>query len=812
VTAARRIPTAGRVDDTLRELRQALRTMRRHPAVPLLVVGILALGLGGFVALWSAADAVLWRPLGYARPDRLVRVWGSGNGNPRNPVNPLDVRDWDQRVRGFSGLATMNGGRANLTGAGVPDFVVVPRVSASLFPLLGATPALGRFFDAHDEVFGQHRVVVLSWDLWQSAFRGDPHALGRTVRLDGNPYTIVGVARRGFEDPDPWRLGHAALYRPFALRPTDTGRGGHYVAAFARLRDGVTLGAASAELATVQRQIQREHPDSAGWDTLVEPLQQSIAGPSRPALEILVAATALLLLLACGNVAALLLARATTRRGELTVRGALGATRVRLLRQLLLEMGVLGLAAGGLGLVVAELLLRGLRALAAGQVQLLERAGLDGRALLVAAAATVATVVIAGAAPALHAAGAALGARASASRERRRLERALVGAQLALCLVLLVGAALLARSLQQLYRVDPGFRAAGVWTFGAYLPSDRYSDDADGAPFFARLEERLRTLPGVESVGAVSVLPLSGAWSCSSIVVEHDEARESVSQPCAEERITTPGYFATMGMRPVAGRLLAARDAPHQPLAVVVSESFARHHWPDGTAVGRRVAWGDVVSAKSLWRTVVGVVPDVHHFGLDAKTKPEVYMPLGQEQTTDMEVVVRATGEPGALARELRAAVAAVDPQLPLARLRPLDELVAASTASRRLRTWAIGGFAVLATLLAAAGLYGSLAHAVAGRRRELCVRMAVGAGRRQILGLVIGEGAALAAAGLVVGGAGSIAAVRALRQLLFGVQPFDTTSFAVAAGLLATVALLAAWLPARRAAAVEPATALRAE
>ncbi|HEV8241308.1 MAG TPA: ABC transporter permease [Thermoanaerobaculia bacterium] len=806
------------------DLRQALRGLRRRPGVPLLVVAILALGLGGFLALWSAADAVLWRPLGYPQPERLVRVWGSGNGERRNNANPLDARDWQAQARhSFSDLAVFNSNQDTVSGLGdaPPDFLPVARVSSNFFHTLGVEPALGRFFTNREETLGEHRVAVLSWEQWQGRFGGGD-VLGKQIAVDGKPYVIVGVAPRGFVHPIPDLMRPAALYRPLAFDPEKVGRGGHWVNVIGRLKPGVSVAAAQAEIDAIDRHLHQLYPDSADWNAFVEPLHQAIAGSSRQALTLLVAATALLLLLACGNVAALLLARATGRVGELAVRGALGASRGALVRQLLAEMLLLGLFAGAAGVLVGRALLRGLEALAAGQVPLLERASIDGRALLVGLVATLLTVAIAGAAPTLHGLRAATapteGRRVTASRERRRVERALVTAQLALCLTLLVGAALLARSLERLYRVDPGFRTDHALTFGVYLYGDRYADEAASRTYFERLETRLAQVPGVEAVGGVSNLPLGGGYSCSSIVAEGGASLDPKSEPCVEERVATPGYFRAIGLHLLDGRTFAAGDDARAPV-VVVSESFAAHHWPCPpeetgcrSALGRRVKWGLDASSEDPWRTVVGVVRDVRHFGFDAPIKPEIYMPEAQQAYSGLDVVVRSTVPPEKLLPTLRRAVAELDPQIPLARPRAMDELLAQSTAARRLRTSTLGGFAALALVLAIAGLYGSLAHAVGMRRRELSVRMAVGAGKRQIVGLVMGEGAALTAVGLLVGGAGALLAARALRQLLFGVQPLDPASFAVAAALLAAVALLAAWVPARRAAAVDPVRALREE
>ncbi len=804
------------------DLRHALRGFRRRPAVPALVVAILALGLGGFLALWSAADAVLWRPLPYDEPERLVRVWGSGNNERRNNANPLDAADWKAQVRSFESLGVFNGSAATVSGGlgdmGAPEYVPVARVTSELFDVLRVKPALGRFFTAREHVVGEHRVAVLSWESWQSRFAGSKDVLGRRIQLDGFPYVIVGVMPRGFVHPAPDMMqGQAALCRPLAVDPATAGRGGHWVQVFARLKPGATVAAAQAELDPINHRIHLAHPEAgAEWKAFVEPLHQSIAGPSRQALVLLVAATALLLLLACGNVAALLLARATSRMSELAVRGALGASRGALVRQLLLEVLALGLVAGAGGVLLGRTLLGGLALLADGQVPLLERAAIDGRALVVGLAATLLTVLIAGAAPSLHGVRAALvpsdGRRTTASRERRRLERTLVAAQLALCLTLLVGAALLARSLERLYRVDPGFRTAHALTFGLYLPADRYADAAAQRSFFSRLEARLAQLPEVEAAGGVSNLPLGGGYSCSAAIAEGGVVIDAALQPCAEERVATPGYFDAIGVRRVAGRTFTAADDEDAAPVVVVSESFAQHHWPGLSALGRRMKWGIDASSSDPWRTVVGVVRDVRHFGFDAPTRPEVYMPEAQQTYDGMDIVVRSSTPAADLLPTLRRAVAELDPQLPLARPRALDELLASSTAARRLRAWTVGGFAALALLLATAGLYGSLAHAVGVRRRELSVRMAVGAGKRQIVGLVMGEGAALTAVGLLAGGACALLAARALRQLLFGVEPLDPLSFGAAAALLAAVALFAAWLPARRAASVDPVRALREE
>lgn len=793
------------------DLRFALRHFARQPRFAITVVVTLALGIGSVTALFSVADAVLWRPLPFAEPERLVRVWGEHRGDPRNNLNPLDALDFRAQVGSFDSLAVLHLTRGTLTGAGEPLALTVGRVSADFFATLGIDPALGRFFGRQEEEPGSERVVVLSHELWQRAFGGDSGVLGRAVSLGGEPYTIVGVAPPGARH-FAWELERRAdLWRPLAVDPRRQGRGGHFVHAAARLAPGATVEGAQAELSAVVARLAREHPDLAPyWGARVEPLHEAVAGPARRGVVLLLGAGALVLLVACANVATLLLARAVARRGEVGVRVALGAGAGRLLRQMLVEAGLLASAGALAGLAFAAALVAGLRQLGAAQIPRLELAEIDGTTLAAAAGAAALTVLLFGLLPALRLArlGRANPAAARGAAARgHRLERGLVVAEVALSLTLLVGAGLLLQSLWRVLRVDMGMRPERAVSFGVAFTGRPLAADAPAA--YARLERRLAALPGVEAVGWTSHVPLSGAYSCDGVFPEGSPAVSADDDVCAEARAATPGYFPALGLRLVAGRLLDERDAAGAAPVVVVNRTLAASWWPGERAVGRRLKWGGAAS-DDPWREVVGVVADVRHFGLDEPALPEVYSPHAQLPYDNMYAVVRTAGDPAALIAEAARVVREMDPGVPLVDPRPMAELVAGSVAVRRLRAGLLGGFAALALLLCGIGVYGVMSHLVGERRGEIGVRMAVGARSGQVLRAVLREGLALGAAGLVAGAAGVLAMPRLLGGLLFGVEPLDPPTLAAAALALLAVAALAAWLPARRAAAVDPVRVLR--
>ena len=802
----------------LADLRFALRALSRQPGHAVVAVLTLALAIGAATAIYSAADAILFRPLPYPAPERLVRIWGTGNGLLRANVNPLDALDWRREAASFEELAVFHVGHVSLTGKGEPAHLLAPRVTAGFFPLLGAGPLLGRLFRAADEGPGSHRVVVLGHGLWVRRFGGDPEVVGERVLLDGEPYEVVGVLPRGFEHPAWDKAGPADLWRPLALDPARTGRGGHFVDVFARLEPGVSVAAAQAEMDALTSRLAALHPETnPGWGAFVEPFRAAGVGEERRALLLLLAAVGVLLLVAALNVACMALSRGWRRGEELAVRAALGAPPGRLARLAVAESLVTAAAGGGLGLLLAWWLLGALTAVGAGggEVPRLEHATLDLRVLAAGVAITALAALVAAAGPALRSSrrgrgGALARGRFTSGPGAQRGERALLVVELGLSLALLVGAGLLVASLWRLGEVDPGFRAERLLTFGLDLPESRYPDDANRRTFFAALEERLTGLPGIERVGFVSHLPLSGTHSCDGFTPEGG-ALSGEPEQCAESRSVAGDYFAAIGLEILEGRAFDARDGAGGPPAVVVNRALAEVHWPGRSALGRRLKWGDADSPDP-WRRVVGVVEDVRHHDLETPPVPEVYSPHAQLAYGEMSAVARTTGEPGVALPVARRVVWALDPELPLHRPAPMADLVASSTASRRLRTWVLAFLAGAAALLAAVGVYGVTADAVGGRRREIGIRIALGASPAAVRRQILGGSAKLLFPGLLFGGLGAWWLARALAPLLFGISPASPPVLFAAAGLLAACLLVASWAPARRATRVDPIESLRQE
>ena len=792
-------------------LRHAIRHLLAHPRAGAAVIATLALGIGSVTALFGVADAVLWRPLPFGDPDRLVRLWGSSRGEDRNTVNPLDALDWRARSRTLESVAVLQLTGSTLTGAGEPRALAAPRVTADFFATLGIEPVLGRFFRPEEERHGSAGVVVLSYELWQTAFGADPAALGRTLRVGGEPHVVVGVAPAGMRHFAYEKRFGADLWRPLAMDPVRTGRGGHFVDAVGRLAPGATVEEAQAELDLITARIAAEHPELRPyWGVRVEPLAEAVSGPARRPLLLLLAAGALVLLVACANVATLLLARAVTRAGEMRLRGALGAGRGRLLSQLLAEAAVLAAAGCGAGVGVAATAVAAFRKLGAAQIPRLELAAVDARALAAAVAVSALTVGLFGVAPALRLARAgrllAAGARGAAGR-RHRLERSLVVAEVALSLVLLVGAGLLLRTLDAVLSVDAGFDARNVATFGVSLRGGPQEERAAAA--FRDLERRLEELPGVVAVGWSSHVPLAGAYSCDDFVPGASPTFDPGADECAEARVVTPGYFAAMRMRRLDGRLLNEGDGPDGASVVVVNRTLAERYWPGRSAVGQQLKWVDAESEEPWW-TVVGVVADVRHFGLDEPVLPEVYMPHAQRAYAFMNAAVRTQGDPASILPAAGRVVRGLDAGVPLVRPASLEELVVDATADRRFRAALLGAFAAVGLVLAGIGVFGVLSHLVGERRGEIGVRMAVGARREQVLGRVLREGLLLAGGGLALGAVLVVGVRPLVQELLYGVRPLDPVTVGTSVLVLLAAALLAAWLPARRAAAVDPMRVLR--
>ena len=803
----------------LRDLRTAARMLRRSPGFAAVALATLAIGIGSSAAIFSVVDAVLLRPLPYGEPDRLVALQQTlpSRGISGNGCSYLNYLDF-ARARSFSALGAIRMHDFTLTGPGEPALVVGGTGTPNLFALLRARPRIGRGLEPADGEPSAEAVAVLSDKLWREHFGADPAVLGRTVRLDQQPFTIVGVMPPSFRTPpdvppaELWTL----LNRDPVFEDLRQKRGGHYLTVVGRLREGASRSDAQAELATIAASLARAYPkENEGWGVQVVPLTESLVGGVRTALGVLFGAVTFVFLIACANVANLLLARASGRAREVAIRSALGASRTDLVRQFLVESLLLALVGGGLGLALAAASARALRAWLPQNLPRVSEVAVDVRVLLFGLAASAAAAVIFGLAPALAAADRRLwgalreGAAGSGEgRGRRRLRGGLVVAETALSFVLLVGAGLLARSLIRLQEVPLGFNPERVLTAGMSLPRSQYSTPEQWRAFYTGLVGRLEGAPGVQTVAASLPLPLYGGGLNFAFRVE-GRAEPPGADLSANYTALTPGYFRALQIPLARGRLITEHDAADAPKVCVISQTLARQVFPGEDPLGKRLVFG---FKESVSREIVGVVADVQRDGRGAASRPEMYVPFAQEPWWAAYLVVRTAGDPSHVSGIVREAVHALDPGLPIESVQPMTEIVAESTAPPRFRAMLLSLFGAAALLLAVVGIYGVLSYSVGRRTRELGIRVALGAESRDVLRLVIGEGLALTGAGLAAGAAGAAILTRFLATLLFGVGRFDPVTYAGVALALVAAGLLACWVPARRATRVDPVTALRAE
>ncbi len=811
-----------RFDDLRQDLRHTLRQLRKDPGFTAVALLTLALGIGANSAIFSVVNGVLLRPLPYPEPDRLVILWEdyTARGGPEREWHSYpNFADWRAESRSFEEMAVWQGGQPILTGSGgEPERVPGAQVTHGFFPTLGVQPALGRAFLEEEDAPGGPPVVLLSHGLWERRFGGDPAVVGRTVVVNGVEQTVIGVLPRGFRYQP---LGDVDLWQPLGLDAASScGRACVHLRSVARLRPGVTPEAAEAELRTIAARLEAEYPQSnTGVSASVFPMRDEIVGDVRPAMLVLLGAVGFVLLIACANIASLVLARGERRRAEVAVRTALGAERGRLVRQLLTESLVLALIGGALAVGLAAAAVAAFPAFAPPDIPRLEEVGIDLAVLGFTLAVTVVAGLLFGLAPALIASRPDVasylkeGGRSETGRAGSgRVRSGLVVGQVALSLVLLVGAGLLLRSFVELRRADLGFEPEGVLTANLFLPPSRYEAPEAVEAFYRELFDRLEGLPGVRRAAGISGLPLSGGGTDIDFYIEGRRLPSAGEEEAIWYRIATPDYFATVGLRLLSGRPFDEDDRVDGPSVLLVNRSAAERYWPGEDPVGARLTFGDPSAEDATWREVVGVVDDVRHFGVAAGEQAAVYLPWTQIRSRGLNLVLRTSGEPERIAGAVRSELAAMDDALALTTLRPMTELVDASLAEARFFAALLALFAGVALVLAAVGIYGVLSYLVARRTHEVGIRMALGARREDVLRLMLGRGMLLAALGLGLGLLVAVWGTRVLSGLLFRVRPSDPLTFVAVAILLAAVAFVACWVPARRATRVDPLIALRAE
>lgn len=802
------------------DIRYALRSLRKHPGFTAIAVVTLALGIAGSTAMFGLVNGIVLAPLSYPGADRLVAIWQAhpANGTTEAPVSLPDLRDWQQQasttvegIAAFPSFTSFQG--LVLLGEGEPIELSTGYVTTNFFDVLGVPALRGRTFSAAEGERGADRVVVLSEALWQARLGGDPSIVGRAVTLDGAPFTVVGVAPARIRLPTPEVQVWAPLSVIDSTRIPHHIRDVRWLATIARSRPAMSLERVRGELGTIARRLEAAHPDdNAGWnDVTVVPLRRDIVGDARSALLILLGAVGLLLMIGCANVAHLLLTRGAARRREIAVRTAMGASRGRIVRQLLTESVVLGLAGGAIGLALAGWALDVIVHLAGPRLPRVAEVAMDVQIAGFAVALAVATSLLFGLVPALTASStgpmAALrdGVRGG-GRSPRTLRHALVASEFAIALCLLGGAGLLANSLWRLTRVDPGFATEAVLAVEFVLPTSSYPSGEQYRAAYDAMLERVRQVPGVAAVGAAQVVPGAGNDESVAFEVPGVAPPEGEDEHEALWRAVSPGYFQTLGVPVLRGRGFETADRGASAPVAIVSRSLASRLWPRDDAVGKRIAY----DGESM--EIVGVAGDVRYAGLRGAPEPVVYRPQAQHSRRRVALLVRSVAPPEALARAVTAAIHAVDPGQPIRRIRPMEDVLAGSLAESRFVGTVLAVFAALALTLAAIGLYGAIAYAVTQRRREIGIRAALGAGRTQILAMVVGEGLRVTTAGVALGLGLGLAGSRVLESRLFGIGAADPLTFAAVASLLATVGLVACYLPARGATRIDPMEALRSE
>lgn len=796
------------------DCRYAVRSLLRSPAFTLVAILTFAVGIGVNTAVFSVFDGVVLRPLPYPNADRIAMVWTDNRQqNIKEDITSYpNYRDWREQSGSFEHLAAFTDAAFNLTGADQPERLDGASVTANFFAVMGVQPLLGRVFGEAQETPGNDRVVVLSYGFWQRKFGGSATVLGQTIALNGQPHEIIGVMPGTLRMP-----AGAELWKPLAPdESTRQARGAFWLPVIGRLKPGISVEQAQSEMSGISDRLEQQYPANRGFGVNVVGLHQQLVGRIQQSLTVLMAAVAFVLLIACANLGNLLLGRTASRRKELAIRTALGARRIRLIRQIVTEAFVLAIAGSALGLLLAYWATGFFVAIGGDSIPRPESIAIDTRVLLFTLALAVTAALTAGIIPALHASRAAVtdslkeGGREGGAVASHRTRSVLIGVEVALAFVLLSGAGLLLRTLWTMQHVDRGFATERIATMRLSLPASMYAGPPDVLGFYTRLIDKVRTLPGVESAATGSVLmPLlanSGVFTIEGRAPA--PPGEQVEYPV---EIVSPGYFETLGVALKAGRIFTEQDHSTAPPVVVINETLARVGWPGQDPLGRRIRGGGA-NSRAPWLTVVGIVRDLHRADLRREVRPELYLSMMQRTPRSQMLLVRTAGDPASIVAAVRHEVQTINPQLPLFAVGTLQGQVDETLTSDRFGAVLLATFALVAVLLASVGIYGVTAHAVGQRTHEVGIRMALGASRRDVLGLILSQHLRPAIIGLTAGAAGALALSQSLRTLVYGVGVTDPLTYIAMAAVLLTVTFLACLIPSRRATKVDPLIALRTE
>ena len=812
------------METLFKDIRYAARSLLNHPGFSVIAVITLALGIGANTAMFSVINAVLVRPLPYHEPQRLVTIWeeSPGRGLFQMPVSFANLRDWIEQNHTFDQISAYTFTNNNLIGAGEPVRLGSVRVSSNLFPLIGAAPQLGRAFLPEEDKEGANKVVILSHALWKNRFGSDSSIVGRSLTLDNQSYTVVGVMSAGFQFPVGFGyMGKVLndpidLYIPLAATTDESRRGSYSFFALGRLKPDVTIDQARAEMTTIESRLEQQYPgENTGIGISLIPTQEQTVKEIRPALLVLLGAVACLLLIACANVANLMLARTASRQKEITIRSALGASRLRVVSLLLSESLVLSLVGGLLGLLLAVWGTKALTALAPDNIPRVNEIGVDAQVFGFALAVSLVTGIVFGLMPALHAARPDLneslkeGSRGSMeSSFGKRTRSVLVAVEVALSLMLLIGAGLMIKSFSRLQQMNLGFNPDNVLAVDLELPDSTYPKDHQRTAFFQEAIVGLESLPGVTSAAATSGLPLTLNISGSDFRIEGRPEPEAGKEMIIQTRSVSPAYFGTLGIPLLKGRDFSDRDNSDAPAAAIINAELARVYFPNEDPIDKRISFDD----RQSWISIVGIVGDVKQLGLDSSTNPEVYFPFAQVTEPSMTVVIRTVSSPLSVVSAVKNQIQTIDKNLPIDDAKTMEQLLAESSSGRRFNMLLLTLFAVLAVILAVVGIYGVMSYSVTQRTHEIGIRMAVGAQPLDVLRIVIGQGMLWALIGVAFGLVGAFALTRLMTTMLFGVEATDPVTFISLSVLLIGVGLVACYLPARRASKVDPLVALRHE